>query len=66
MPGTECGIGFLVHPFVQRDVLGEKASTVTFVPLDFLFFVDKATTITLFVVFARVKETARLMVLAEY
>jgi hypothetical protein len=65
-PGRERGIGVLMHPFAQRSALGEKASTVTFVPLDFLFFVDKATTITVFFVFARVKTTARLMVLAEY
>jgi hypothetical protein len=65
-PGTESGIGVFVHPFAQRTALGEKASTVTLVPLDNLFLVDKATTITLFVVFARVKTTARLMVLAEY
>ena len=30
----------------QRRALGEKASTVTFVPFEFLFLVDNATTMT--------------------
>jgi hypothetical protein len=64
--GTESGIGDLVHPFAQRRALGEKASTVTFVPFDFLFLVDNATTMTVFIDFARVITTARRMVLGEY
>ena len=65
-PGTECGTGDLVHPFAQRSALGENASTVTFVPFDFLFLVDNATTMTVFVVFARVITTARRMVVGAY
>jgi hypothetical protein len=54
------------QPFAQRSALGEKASTVTFLPFDFLFLVDKATTITVFVAFARVMTTARRMVFGAY
>jgi hypothetical protein len=66
VPGTECGTGDLTQPFAQRIALGEKASTVTFVPFDFLFLVDSATTITVFFDFARVIITARRIVLGEY
>jgi hypothetical protein len=59
-------MGDLTQPFAQRIALGEKASTVTFVPFDLLFRVDNATTITVFVVFARVITTARRMVVGEY
>jgi hypothetical protein len=59
-------MGDLTQPFAQRNALGEKASTVTFLPFDFLFLVDRATTITVFVAFARVMTTARRMVLGEY
>ena len=65
-PGTECGTGDFTQPFVQRTAFGENASTVTFVPFDFLFFVDSATTITEFVDFARAITTARRIVFGEY
>ena len=62
----EFGTGDLTQPLAQRSALGEKASTVTFLPFDLLFFVDNATTITVFFFFARVISTARRMVFGEY
>ena len=59
-------MGDLTQPLAQRNAFGEKASTVTFVPFDFLFLVDNATTMTVLTAFARVITTARRMVLGEY
>jgi hypothetical protein len=60
------GTGDFTHPFPHTRAFGEKASTVTRVPLEALLRVDKAITVTVLTDLARVKTTARRIVRPEY